>query len=285
MRHSNQAVLPSRMGSPRSPRRQFMLPNRLMPRVANTAETSRWVSARILTAKCCAASKAPAFEDSLPRQTSTSGGSSETDVKELAVKPLPLWFVRQQHSGSPACRGATDDRARSAARSCHRANGLLDGTDQFRAGPKALSGRKRTVRANRGQARGLSHHGECTIPKDRRGCREYDRPSALSVPRTPAPGRCPVRSSCSARRLRERPKSPTRMRHANRGQNKSSAKSYPKVERNMNYVGSRMRVSDLCGLASSSTSFGFFVRPTRQRSRQIGRGESGDGKTEASQGS
>src|SRR5690606_29216521 len=56
-------------------------------REAKRPEMSFWFSDRTFTAKCVAAAKTSQECADLARQTSRSGGSSETEVKLLAVKP------------------------------------------------------------------------------------------------------------------------------------------------------------------------------------------------------
>src|SRR5215470_11677197 len=54
---------------------------------AKRLEISFWCSARMLTAKCGAAEKTWQLAAALAMHTRTSGGSSDTEVKEFAVKP------------------------------------------------------------------------------------------------------------------------------------------------------------------------------------------------------
>src|SRR4051812_16472994 len=87
-RHTMVASTPSRIGTPSGPGCQApWAANRSMPLVANVRATCScsWVST--CTATVPAASTAGQADAVLARQNETSGGSSETEVKEVAVKP------------------------------------------------------------------------------------------------------------------------------------------------------------------------------------------------------
>ena len=84
---SNQATAPSISGLPEVAACQATAENLSARFEAKTPDMSFWLSARIFTAKPCAAVKVAQLDAALAMQTRSNGGSSETDVKELAVKP------------------------------------------------------------------------------------------------------------------------------------------------------------------------------------------------------
>src|SRR5687768_8779576 len=85
--HSNTlSELPS-TGAPNSPGDQSLLPKRSSSRVEKRIEAGCWPVCSTLTAKWFAEVRAAAHAAILWTQTSSSGGSSDTEVKLLAVIP------------------------------------------------------------------------------------------------------------------------------------------------------------------------------------------------------
>ena len=85
---SNQAAAPSSTGAPCGPLRQPTAAKRSSEGRAKVFDTASWSSARMLTAKPFAPISVAKFDERFARQTSRSAGSRETEVKELAVKPI-----------------------------------------------------------------------------------------------------------------------------------------------------------------------------------------------------
>src|SRR6476660_6073036 len=75
------------MGAPASPHDQGVDPKRSSTRVEKVIEAGCWAVWRTLIAKCEARVSASALAACLYRHTSSSGGSSETEVKLLTVIP------------------------------------------------------------------------------------------------------------------------------------------------------------------------------------------------------
>src|SRR3979409_2099381 len=82
------------IGEPLADGRQPMRLKRSAPRVAKTRQTSSWCSPRMLTVNVPAASIFGQVVESCDAQNNTSGGFSDTDVKEVADTPM----------GSPSLR-------------------------------------------------------------------------------------------------------------------------------------------------------------------------------------
>src|SRR6266498_15977 len=76
-----------RIGDPLADGRHPMRLNRSAPLVANTRQTSSWCSLRMLTVNFARASIFGHVVESFDAQNNTNGGSSETDVNELADTP------------------------------------------------------------------------------------------------------------------------------------------------------------------------------------------------------
>src|SRR5207253_3312159 len=74
-------------GAPASPHDQGVVPKRSSSRVEKRIDAGCCPVWSTLTAKCDASTNAPALAAALARQTSSSGGSSETEVKLLTVSP------------------------------------------------------------------------------------------------------------------------------------------------------------------------------------------------------
>src|SRR6266516_5065709 len=81
------AMQPSMIGAPEDPSWWGTPSNLLSERRLKRYDIRSWSSARTLKAKPQPAWKAPRLGARRCRQTSTSGGSSDTEVNELAVKP------------------------------------------------------------------------------------------------------------------------------------------------------------------------------------------------------
>src|SRR3954454_8408278 len=85
--HSNTPSESFRIGAPASPQAQGVVPNRSSSRVAKRIEAGCCPVWRTLTANWVASISAAALAAGLARHTSSSGGSSDTEVKLLTVKP------------------------------------------------------------------------------------------------------------------------------------------------------------------------------------------------------
>src|SRR6476620_10310676 len=85
------------MGAPASPHAHGVVPNRSSSRVEKRIEAGCWPVWSTFTAKCDALMRAAALAALLAMQTSSSGGSSDTEVKLLTVRPV----------GPPSCRHVT----------------------------------------------------------------------------------------------------------------------------------------------------------------------------------
>src|SRR6476659_2121003 len=85
---SNQVAAPSSTGEPYGPLRQPTVAKRSSDGRAKVFDTASWSSARTLTAKPFALVSVAKFVERFARQTSRSAGSRETEVNELAVKPI-----------------------------------------------------------------------------------------------------------------------------------------------------------------------------------------------------
>src|SRR5918997_6626736 len=84
---SIQASTPARMGAPEGAGRQPTPMNRSRPGLANVRERASWSSARTFTQNMPAARRLGHVVDDRATQKATSGGSRDTDVKELTDKP------------------------------------------------------------------------------------------------------------------------------------------------------------------------------------------------------
>src|SRR5262245_42931810 len=85
--HSNQPSTPSSSGVAKAPGRQRGRANRSMPGVAKLRATSIWSSRSRLTATCVVIRSAGQQELVSAAQKETTGGSSETEVSDVAVNP------------------------------------------------------------------------------------------------------------------------------------------------------------------------------------------------------
>src|SRR5690606_18464733 len=95
-RHSKCAAAPSRTGAPPNPGRQATLASLSCAPEAKSRATSRCSAARTFTAKAPAASAALHVRDVRARHTTTCGGSTESEAKELTVAPcgpVGAWAV------------------------------------------------------------------------------------------------------------------------------------------------------------------------------------------------
>src|SRR5213595_2987214 len=104
------------MGAPASPQAQGVAPKRSSSRVEKRIDAGCWPVCSTLIAKWDASVSAAALAAFLYRQTSNSGGSSDTEVKLLTVSPAgsPASFrqvttvtpVAKQPSASRSVRGS-----------------------------------------------------------------------------------------------------------------------------------------------------------------------------------
>src|SRR5262249_5371663 len=76
-----------RIGEPRTPGRQTTGSNLLSSELAKRCEKSTWSTASTLTAKCLEVVNAERLLEMFMIDHSTSGGSIDSDEKELAVTP------------------------------------------------------------------------------------------------------------------------------------------------------------------------------------------------------
>src|SRR5215470_3899441 len=81
------AMQRSSNGAPKMPTRQFSPANLSSARRANRLAISSWSEARTLIAKCWLRTKPCRLGARLSTQNSTSGGSSDTEANEFAVRP------------------------------------------------------------------------------------------------------------------------------------------------------------------------------------------------------
>src|SRR5262252_9689837 len=81
------AMQRSSNGAPNMPTRQLSPANLSSDRLANRRAMSSWSAARTLIAKCWLLMKPCRLGALLSTQNSTSGGSSETEANEFAVRP------------------------------------------------------------------------------------------------------------------------------------------------------------------------------------------------------
>src|SRR3990170_4976115 len=87
MGHSIYAAQPAISGAPPMPGFSSRPVNLRVALDENKREISTCSSARMLTAKCLACSKAASDRDAEVSDHSTSGGSSDSELKELTVRP------------------------------------------------------------------------------------------------------------------------------------------------------------------------------------------------------
>jgi hypothetical protein len=110
MSQSKVATDPSSSGLPLCPGRQSTEANLSTVFEAKTPDAAFWLSFRMLIAKLLEAAKTVCPSACLAIQTRTRGGSSDTDVKEFAVKP------RGSASGPIAVTMVTPVRKEPSAR-------------------------------------------------------------------------------------------------------------------------------------------------------------------------
>src|SRR6218665_45855 len=90
LKHSNVAAAPASSGAPLMPGRCSRPAQRSMPRVAKRWARAFWSAASTWMAECEPLAKTGMVLAPCARLHSTSGGSSDTELKELAVSPTNL---------------------------------------------------------------------------------------------------------------------------------------------------------------------------------------------------
>src|SRR3989344_2367574 len=87
LKHSNVAAAPASSGAPLMPGRCSRPAQRSMPRVAKRSASAFWSAASTWMAQCEPSAKVGKVLAPCDRLHSTSGGASDTELKELAVSP------------------------------------------------------------------------------------------------------------------------------------------------------------------------------------------------------
>jgi hypothetical protein len=187
-RQSSQQATPSRIGAPVDPVRWATSRNAAQPRgrvgEANRRDSHSWSASRTLIAKTPLRVIVRAADDLLLRQTSTSGGTSETDVNAFAVTP---------HGGSTPAEVTTVTpvaNVRSARRNRSESDDPTCGSRTSAKAPSCMSSRGRAPRFRYnvvlhrilGALVDGGHHR-------RRRCRAWEHATRMSVRAVPRPVR------------------------------------------------------------------------------------------------
>src|SRR5690606_35694254 len=131
----SQAAVPWSTGSPVGSGHQRTPANRSTPRRANCRATSSWSAARKLTTSDSAASTAGRDDDVAAREKARSGGSADTEITDVAVKPTGPSGERSVTTATPAgwwrntclnCAGVTPaESSRTGRAGCSTLTPLL----------------------------------------------------------------------------------------------------------------------------------------------------------------